>query len=451
MAGKNNETSAAQPKIWVLYARFGEGHLQAAQALKSGFERAGVDNVKLVDLLAEAHPRLNGLSRFVYKKSYTLWPKAYGFVYNATKDMSPHSAFAYLLHSFGVPKLRKMLEAELPDAVIHTFPNLALPFADKRNRLNIPMFNVITDFDLHMRWVHPRIRKYYIATEELGHQLASIGIPRSRIAVTGIPLRRPFGPAGDLRADVLRYGLDPARRVVLYMAGADAGRTDVSRRCRRLAAETGAQIALVCGRDSALETAMRRSFASGRDNVFVFGYVERMDELMGLSDCIVTKPGGLTLSEAIEAGLPMFLLRPMPGQEWSNAQYLQAKGAAVVCGSSDELARSVSVFLKDGKRREEMKAAVASLRKRNAADRIALDILANLPIIKSNGNRFAANRKPSYRRIGEGWPARSQTAAAAAAATPGSAGGEAANRAALREAEPQLALSGAANSAERGE
>jgi processive 1,2-diacylglycerol beta-glucosyltransferase len=136
-------------KVFILYARFGEGHWQAATALRHSFERQGNTEVLLIDLLAESHPVINEVSRFVYKKSYHVLPQVYGWVYEVTKGMKSDSVFATWLHSFGTLALQKLVERELPDAIIHTFPILVLPTVAHRVGRKIPMFNVVTDFDLH--------------------------------------------------------------------------------------------------------------------------------------------------------------------------------------------------------------------------------------------------------------------------------------------------------------
>ena len=179
-------------KVFILYARFGDGHWQAASALRQSFAKLGNVEVKLVDLLEESHPVLNGVSRFVYRKSYSVLPQAYGWVYQRTKTMKPDSMFASWLHSFGVPALLKMVEKERPDAIVHTFPTLACPQVMHKMRRKIPMYNVITDFDLHLRWVHPAIDKYYVATDDMRRQLCELGIEPHRVAATGIPIRPEF-------------------------------------------------------------------------------------------------------------------------------------------------------------------------------------------------------------------------------------------------------------------
>ncbi|MCC3374767.1 glycosyltransferase [Cohnella sp. REN36] len=372
------------PKVLILYAQYGEGHWQAAQALKAGFARQGIADVRLFDLLAESHPIVNGVSRFVYRNSYTYWPHFYGWVYRATKDMKPRSLLAHWLHSFGADTMKRLIRREQPDIVIHTFPTLVVPAIAGRLGRRIRIYNVVTDFELHMRWVHPHVNKYYVATEDLREQLAGTGVPRERIAATGIPLRGAFVPNREKTAfAAAKFGLDPDRPVVLVMAGAYGALPGIRGLCDRLCADPGVQTAIVCGRNRVLASHLSHAYVDNA-NVAVFGYVEQIDELMGLSACIVTKPGGLTLSEAILAGLPIFLYRPVPGQEQGNARYLAAKGAAVVCRTNRELADAVHALLRDGARRREMLAALEGLRKEGAADRIVLDILQELPIIEIN-------------------------------------------------------------------
>lgn len=369
-------------KIVIVYASFGEGHRQAALALQQSFSNLGAGDIVLVDLMAEAHPILNEFSRYFYMKSYTLWPQVYGWMYKATREMKPNSLFAHWLHSLGADTLRRIIDKERPDAIIHTFPMIVLPSIARRIRRPIPMYNVVTDFDLHMRWVHPKIDKYYVATEDLRDELAKTGIPPARIAATGIPLRSSFSSPGAASRAAERFGFDPSRPIALVMCGAYGARAGLGEMCRRLTADGGTQVALVCGRNRTLEADMRERFgADPQSPVRVFGFVELIHELMAISSCIVTKPGGLTLTEGMQARLPMFLYRPLPGQELNNARYLAAKGAAVICRTPGALAAAIQDTLGSPERLNAMQEAIAALRKEGASERIALDILHNLPIL----------------------------------------------------------------------
>lgn len=371
-------------KVLIVYACFGDGHLQAATALRDSFGRLGLADATLVDLLASSHPLINNVSKFVYRKSYSLFPHVYGWVYDTTKAMKSDSLFAQWLHSFGRTALLKLIRKVQPDAVIHTFPSLALPALVNRVGRRIPMFNVVTDFDLHMRWVHPQVDKYYVATDDLHRQLTKLGIGEHRVAATGIPVRPSFSSSVDpaeREAIAARYGLSAERPIVLLMAGAYGNLADLRKLGHKLAGESVVQTVIVCGRDRAVRTQLARSFAK-RGNVSVLGFVDRIDELMRLSVCIVTKPGGLTTSEAIETRLPIFLYRPVPGQERHNAVYLQRKGAAVVSRSVGELFGAITGLLRDARKPAAMREAIDTLRKDSASDTIALDISRQLNIME---------------------------------------------------------------------
>ncbi len=374
-----------QRKIFILYARFGEGHWQAASALRHSLAHQGNTEVMLIDLLAESHPVINEVSRFVYNKSYNVFPQVYGWVYDATKGMKSDSFFAQWLHSFGAMTLRKLVEKEQPDAIIHTFPILVMPFVAQRLGRKIPMFNVVTDFDLHLRWVHPDVDKYYVATEDISKQLCELGVHSGRVAATGIPIRPSFLAGTNEEFAVYRYGLKPHKPIVLVMAPANSAWTDTGDLCRRMAEQCQVQVVIVCGRNRMLEGSLTEYFENNGD-VSVLGYVDQIDELMAISTCIVTKPGGLTLSEAIAALLPIFIYRPVPGQERNNARYLESKGAAIISHTAGQLLKSIAELLNKPGRRTDMRKALNSLRKQGASDSIAFDIVHQLHIMEETSS-----------------------------------------------------------------
>ncbi|WP_256758721.1 glycosyltransferase [Cohnella sp. WQ 127256] len=386
-----------QRKIFILYARFGEGHWKAATALEHSFAQLDNTDIQLIDLLAESHPLLNEFSRYVYNKSYTVLPQIYGWVYEATKGMKSNSLFASWLHSFGALTLQRLVEQERPDAIIHTFPNLVLPLVAQRTGHKIPMFNVVTDFDLHFRWIHPDVDKYYVATEDIRMQLIRLGIHSGRVAVTGIPIRPTFLNRSTEVTETFtsnsRYNFNPHKPVVLIMAASNMTWADTTALCQKLLVQCKAQVILVCGRNRSLKSSLSDYFQLN-DDVTVLGYVDDMDELMALSACIITKAGGLILSEAIAAELPLLLYRPVPGQERNNALYLESKGAAILCQSVEQLIKGVAGLLFQPKIRVEMQLALQALGKKGASDRIALDIVRQLHIMEEASSTSASALVP---------------------------------------------------------
>ncbi|WP_042168178.1 MGDG synthase family glycosyltransferase [Paenibacillus gorillae] len=373
-----------QPKLLILYASYGEGHVQAARAIRDALEEQGNYRTVLIDLMAESHPWLNEMTRKFYQQSYTRLPALYGWVYGVTRPMKHDSLFGGLLHSLGRDKIKRIMAQEKPDAVIHTFPLFALPSLNRRSLLfgNPPSYAVITDFDLHRRWVHPDIERYYVATDDLKQELGMLGIRSTSVHVSGIPLKPGFrNVAPDLEL-FRKFGLDSARPTILLMAGAQGVMPHIGKLCSGLLHEhPSVQIALVCGRNERLRLTVERRFAQHPhgSRLHLFGYVEQIHELMSISTCLVTKPGGVTLSEGIAAGLPIFIYRPVPGQEKQNAVYLQSKGAAVICRKPEQLISSLLSVINDPERLSSSKACLNSLQfTESAAESIARDILSRI-------------------------------------------------------------------------
>ncbi|QHW31584.1 diacylglycerol glucosyltransferase [Paenibacillus rhizovicinus] len=377
-------------KIMILYASYGDGHLQAARAISEAIEDRGLGEPVLVDLLAEAHPWINAMTKRVYLKSYSLIPGLYGWIYDRTKPMKHDSVFSGWLHSFGRDRLRRILLRQRPDAVIHTFPLLAMPALKKKIGLRIPACTVVTDFDLHRRWVHPDIDRYYVPTEDMKRELLTLGISDRRICVSGIPVKRGFRSAAcdpDIR---MRYGFDIGTPVVLVMAGVQSSLAAVAAMISPLIGHPDLTVAVVCGRNEALAAALPGQFeeAASEGRLRVFGYVEAMHELMALAACIVTKPGGVTLAESLSLGLPIFTYQPVPGQERNNARYLADKAAANIVHSPDQLAQEIVQLIHDPVLLMQHKLRARKLRYQDAAETVALDFCSSLHIMERTSVRL---------------------------------------------------------------
>jgi processive 1,2-diacylglycerol beta-glucosyltransferase len=365
------------PKVLILLAGYGDGHLQVSKALQESFAAQGVTNVMLVDLFSEAYPALDALSKFVYVKSYSIFPSLYGWIYDRTKHMQDDTVLTSWFHSWGIGKLRKLIAAEQPDVVINTFPMPAMPELCKRTGISVPIYNVLTDFTLHSRWIHPKVDKFYVATEDLKAELSETGIQENRIFVSGIPLKQAFQSTTVLtKRDIYaKYDLQPDKKTVLIMAGSYGVLQGLKALTRKLASRTDAQMIVVCGKNAILYEKMVNEFGN-HPSFRLFGFVETVHELMTVADCIVTKPGGITLSEALHCELPILLYRPVPGQELENALYLERKGAARIAHNPEQLAAQIVEVLHDDDMRERTQEVIRALKRTDASDRIVADILS---------------------------------------------------------------------------
>lgn len=373
---------AAGPSILLLSAPYGGGHRRVAEVLDRIWRDTApgvrVDAVDFFD--AFVNRTVSHLTSSLYINSVRHAPKLWGAFYYATGNIRPDSPTQKMINRLGRRRLAAYIRDRRPDVVVHTHPTPAGVMSDLKVQsvVDRPSLVVITDYAIHSQWVHPGVERYCVATDEIRAGLVDRGIPPDRITVTGIPVDPVFASPLDRAETAHRLGLDPTRTTVLVMAGAYAmlgGVADVHRvlmHCPRRV-----QAVFICGRDPGLVEKLRQR-SRRRPDLHVQGYVANVHEWMAASDLLVTKAGGITVSEALTRELPMVIYRPIPGQEDWNTQTVAAAGAAKVAGNPNDLARVLETLLSDPGALDSMRRAARRFKRPHAAHdvaRAALDLV----------------------------------------------------------------------------
>jgi processive 1,2-diacylglycerol beta-glucosyltransferase len=242
---------------------------------------------------------------------------------------------------------------------------------------DLPVVGIVTDFVVHPFWIYRNVDAYAVATEEMKSVLLARGVRQERVLVSGIPVDTRFA-APRLDPDALRRALDlPAGRKIVLMMGGGLGIGPLELMMRAVG-RVNAPVAgvIIVGRNERLE---RRVIAAAERTdypVRVFGFVDNVYDYMHASDVLLSKPGGLTSSEALTAELPMILVKPLPGQEERNTRYLVSRRAAVRANGEAELTRALTTLLSSPQRERRLRATMRTLRHPGAADAVAERILA---------------------------------------------------------------------------
>lgn len=339
-------------KILLLSGPFGEGHKQAAQALLETCKLARPDmKPVIVDFMEWTLPRLHGISKAMFHRGVQTFPTVYGYLFNHTRKGTVLSSFPGRLRWYGLKRIVKLLEETEPSVVVCTFPLAAAAMSALKlaGLTDVPTVTVITDHTDHSYWVHPGTDLYVVGSEKVRRGLAAVGVPDCRIKVTGIPIRPPFCAnaerMGGERAVVrAKLGLSSDKPVLLLMGGGYGMMHEGMVRLMIGAARSGKmQVIVICGHNDKLRRKLEERLLGETcgDNVTLTGFVTNMEEYMGASDLVVTKPGGLTTSEAIAMRLPMVLYKPLPGQEEDNAEFLTGANVAVRATDETHLERLV--------------------------------------------------------------------------------------------------------------
>jgi processive 1,2-diacylglycerol beta-glucosyltransferase len=340
----------------------GAGHLQAAVALEEAWRALRpADTVQRVDVL-DYVPRLQKkLYAEGYVKVVERAPELYAHFFRKTDNPALLRKLARVRHSFARQSNRafvNFLREFAPDVMLcpHFLPLEILGGVRRKT----PAFNplavcVVTDFEAHAFWIEPAADFYCVAAEHTKARLVARGIAAERVLVTGIPVAAKFSAGINVAAVRAQLGLKAGVPTLLVLSGGFGMGpvAEILAEIEKVPDEL--QIVVVAGRNEKL----RRELASQprRHPTNVLGFATNMHELMAVADLVITKPGGLTSSEALAMGRPLFILNPIPGQEAANSDFLLEHGAAIKANRSEDVPYRLGQLLGTRKLREMARAA----------------------------------------------------------------------------------------------
>ncbi len=343
--------------VLIVTASVGAGHDQAARAI--GAEIGALypaARVTIADFMGEENSYLNALLKDTYLKMISLSPQVYELLYRWSQTRQLPGVQNLLARAMK-RSMRRLYVRYRPDLIVftHPFPCGAAAYLRRKGKLDAPLVGVVTDFSAHPLWVYDEVDLYFVAAGETRSELVRQGVAAERVFPTGIPIDASFGRLLDRYAATRELGLTAREPTVLIMGGG-LGIGPVADAVRSLDGVGRAlQIVVVAGRNAELRRELRAIAPASRHSIAALGYTRRVRELMAAADLLITKPGALTVSEALSAGLPMVLVSPLPGHEEDNAAYLVERGAAVLLADAGEAGATVAALLDSPQALEEMR------------------------------------------------------------------------------------------------
>jgi len=366
-------------RILVFSASFGAGHIRAADAVIEAIRRkepsAHFSHLDFVVLISKT---LNSLIKTIYIQLIKYTPKIWGHLYYGGDKVPQSKVLQQLLTLISKTRLIKTIYSLKPDVIICTHPTVAGILSQlKLNRLlGMPLVTVITDYVVHRQWIHPGIDLYIVGSVDVYKGLVSRGVKPQRIKVTGIPVSLKFESNLDRPAIINKLGLLPDRPTVLIMGGAYGVLNSAKSLCENLAKmEFPIQSIVVCGQDEKLYHSLDGIVDEARNPILRLGYVDNVDELMTAADLIITKAGGLTVSEALTKRLPLIIFKPIPGQEEENTIFVTKIGAGLVASTPEEVEEILITLCQHPDELHKMRLAAAQAIPGRAAERAANYIL----------------------------------------------------------------------------
>ncbi len=394
-------------RVLLLAATIGGGHMRAATALKEYILQQDPSSVvKIYDTIQYVSPLLNKAVTGSYEYMAKKTPKLFGGFYKSSDKNTPINKTVEVATSGLRKRLLPLLEEFQPDIVVttHSFATEMITALKTKEGFQVPIVSVVTDFAVHKTYINEGVDAYILSSSEMVNQMIMRGQPKEMLYPYGIPIKHEFLEKHDIEEAYQEEGLNPSLPTVLLMAGS-FGVTDVLKIYHRVVkSEADFQIVLITGKNEKLyETfekylskidinntmyEISRQYPNARQQsakssslhhsrqlkpskpTKLLYFTDEVEKYMQMSSLILTKPGGLTVTEAIATGLPMAIFKPIPGQEEQNADYLCRNGMAVRLKNDKSCTEIITDLLTHPEKLQAMREAIALKNNGNSAAKI---------------------------------------------------------------------------------
>jgi 1,2-diacylglycerol 3-beta-galactosyltransferase len=372
-----DEISSTRPHILFLFSDTGGGHRSATEAIIEALQLEYDDRIttQMVDIFLHNAPRpLNYLPKWY--PYMVRFPRVWGAGYKLSNGsrrarLIVESAYPYVRRS-----LRKLLSQYPADMIVSVHPLANDPFLHALGKQHPPFITVVTDLvTTHALWYHKDVDICLVATDEARLRGLLANLKPEQLKVVGMPVADRFcQPIGD--KNTLRQQLGwPLEHPVVLLVGGGEGMGPLEKTALAMA-EANLPISLVVVTGRNVELKQRLKNYRWPMTTMVYGFVHEMPDFMRAADILVTKAGPGTISEALNAGLPIILYSRLPGQEDGNVDYVVSEGVGVWAPKTSNIIATMQEWINHPEQREQAAEACRKAARPQAAREIA-HILAN--------------------------------------------------------------------------
>ena len=355
------------------------GHRSATLAIEKAITQLHPDTQILnINAFNYTNPISEKVINRIYMEVIKRTPKLWDYLYDNPNVVKGLENIKQHIHKSNSPKLKKLFDKFNPDLVVCTqaFPCGMVADFKKTYGVNLPLVAVLTDYIPHSYWVYDAVDYYITPSEEVSVRLERKGVPASKIKPYGIPFDHKFNQKLNDLDIFCKLKLDPDKPTILIMGGGQ-GLGPIKTIIKSLEkSEHNIQELIIAGTNKKLFRSLKRKIKHYKKNVRLFGFIQNIHELMHISDVIISKPGGVTTAEVLSMGLPMVIVKPIPGQEINNTNFLTQKQAAIKVDDPKEVYRVIDDLLKNKLKLERLRTAGLKIAKPGASMDIAKLLLS---------------------------------------------------------------------------
>lgn len=310
------------------------GHHQVADAI-SEIIQANSEEIECrkMDILSEWNKQIEKSIAAGYLEWIRRFPKSYAWIYRQfayrSKSERPHKFYEILF----MDKVKEILKNEKPDLIVctHGFASLFINRLKESGECDIPALNIYTDFFINDVWSCSHIDYHFVPSRKVKDTLSSkYNLAENRIFVTGIPISAKF----EQRTRRTESNIDQTNRILL--SGGSFGLGNIGELVKKRDNKSTCRLKVLCGANNGLYEDIKRVPDELAEAYPYISSKEEMNKIYDEADAIISKPGGVTVSEALRKGLPIFISSALPGQEQINLQLLRDMGLVFVIPEEED-------------------------------------------------------------------------------------------------------------------
>jgi len=367
-------------KALILSISTGQGHHATGQAVENEFRKRGVE-CETLDAYEYIEPILSELvsKGYLLSTAYAkrISSKLYDMVVKKNKPLKKYSV-PKITNTVWAKDLKNYIEESNPDVIVctHVLAAILVNIMKERQWVDVVTVGIVTDFTLHPLWEETRRLDYYVTpTDLLEFQMKKKGLDAAKMLPIGIPINPKFSERIDQLEARKQLGLELHKHTLLLMSGSMGyGKIDESiERLDRLNFDF--QVMVICGNNKKMYKKVKGLKTQKRFDIY--GYVDNVDVMMDAADCIITKPGGITTSEAMAKGLPMIMVNPIPGHEMRNAEFMLNNGLALYATKSFPLDEAVFSLFQHPERISLLRSTIEIYASQNSAENLCDFLIKN--------------------------------------------------------------------------
>ncbi|MGN1372988.1 MAG: glycosyltransferase [Candidatus Coproplasma sp.] len=322
----------AQQKILLLSCGTGEGHNSAAHAIESNLKSMGIfcETRDVGEFIGKENAeRVNGRYAGIIRRA----PRLFGLVFAAGEAYDRLRLPSPIYHKYAkcADPLYKYIKERGFTRVIctHIFAMNAMTALRNKYGEGIPCYGVMTDYTVHPFVKESELDAYFVPDGRVAGQFMKLGFPAEKIIISGIPVHPKFNLTIDKAQARGALGLDEDKKLVLILTGSE-GCGKVKKLCKKLGntLDDNCNVLVLCGRNEKLKEELDESF-SRLPNFKAVGFTKEINLYLRSADCVLSKSGGLSLTEIAVANVPLINLNAVPGLESANLKTFTRHGLSL--------------------------------------------------------------------------------------------------------------------------